>query len=82
MDAALKKKWADFITRLTISVGKQLDMERDDQILMMMCLNTPNKILKFVDWTKTKTVNNRIQSTPEEVMHIVTLIAKEKELPD
>lgn len=55
-------------------------MEKEDQILMMMSLNTPEKISKFSEWTKTKTVNGKLKSTPEEVMHIVTLIAKEKPL--
>ena len=76
MDNNLKKEWADFITRLTISIGRQLNMDKADQWLMMMCLNTPRKINRFMDWARFKTVDNKLESTPEEVMHIVTLIAK------
>lgn len=80
MDKALANRWANFITRLTISIGKQLNMEKEDQILMLMCLNTPKKITQFVDWTKTKTIKDKLHSTPAEVMHVVTLIAKGKAL--
>ena len=80
MNQDLKMKWKSCRTRLVISIGQQLRMEKEDQILMMMSLNTPENISKFSEWTKTKTVNGKLKSTPEEVMHTVTLIAKEKPL--
>ena len=80
MDKATKEKWRVTTTRLIISIGKQLNIEKNDQILMMMCLNNPERVKMFSDWVRTKTVDNKLQSTPEEVMHIVTLIAKEKPL--
>ena len=39
-----KKILRESITRLTIIIGKQLQMEKEDQLLMLMCLNTPRKI--------------------------------------
>lgn len=54
-------------------------MEECDQVLMIMLLNTPEKIHNFVEWARTKTVNDRIQSTPEEVMHIVAMIDREED---
>ena len=82
MEEDLKKAWRESITRLTIIIGKQLKMEKEDQWLMMLCLDTPRKIKRFSDWAKTKTVNNKLNSTPEEVMHIVTLIAKGRALTE
>lgn len=79
MDKDFKKEWRDIITKLVISIGEQLKMEKNDQILMLMFLNTPRKIKKFSDWARSKTENNKINSTPEEVMHIVSVIQREAE---
>lgn len=76
MDAAMKKKWQVATTRLIISVGKQLQMEKHDQILMMMMLNTPEKVKKFSDWVRTKTVNDKVESTPMKVLSAATRIGR------
>ena len=76
MDDQLKKKWADFIAEMICSIGKQLKMEEKDQILMLKYLNTPNKINKFVEWTKTKTVNDKINSSPMKVLSAATRIGR------
>lgn len=74
MEEAMKKKWQVTTTRLIISIGKQINMEKNDQILMMMCLNNPERVKKFSDWVRTKTVNNKVNSTPEEVVRAATRI--------
>ena len=76
MDEATKKKWQVATTRLIISVGKQLQMEKHDQILMMMMLNTPEKVIKFSDWVRTKTVNDKVVSTPMKVLSAATRIGR------
>ena len=76
MDEALKKKCRENITRLTIIIGKQLHMEKNDQILMIMCLNTPEKIKKFSDWARARTTDNKINSTPMKVLSAATRIGR------
>jgi len=76
MDDKLKKEWVDFIAEMICSIGKQIRMEEKDQILMLKYLNTPNKINKFVEWAKTKTVNDKIQSTPMKVLSAATRIGR------
>ena len=76
MEEALKKRWKDCRTKLIILIGKQLKMEKDDQILMMMSLNTPEKIKKFSDWTRARTKSNKIISTPMKVLSAATRIGR------
>ena len=61
---------------LTIDIGEQLRMEENDQILIVMSLNTPRKIMKFVNWVKTKTKGDKIQSTPMKVLSAATRIGR------
>ena len=84
MEENLKKQWREARTDLIISIGKQLGIERDDQILMMMCLNTPEKIMKFSNWTKTKMPDNEtVKAIPEQVVSAATRIGRGMEpLPD
>ncbi len=76
MDVATKKNWQDTTTHLIIAIGKQLKMEKEDQILMMMCLNTPEKVKMFTGWARKKTKGNKIQSTPAQVMSAATRIGR------
>ena len=76
MDDKLKKDWENFIAEMICSIGKQHRMEEKDQILMLKYLNTPNKINKFVEWAKTKTVNDRINSTPTRILSAATRIGR------
>ena len=76
MDEDLKKRCRENITRLTIIIGKQLNMEEKDQILMLMYLNTPRKIKKFSDWARARTVDDKINSTPMKVLSAATRIGR------
>lgn len=79
MDEELRKKCQDAIARTTVAIGKQLNMEKHDQILMLMMLNTPEKIKKFSDWARARTENNIIHSTPMKVLSAATRIGREME---
>ena len=79
MDEQLRKKCQDAIARTTVAIGKQLNMEKHDQILMLMMLNTPEKIKKFSDWARSRTENNIIHSTPMKVLSAATRIGREME---
>ena len=58
-------------------------MEDKDMVLMMLSLNTPRKIKRFSDWTKTKTVDDRIQATIPQVLSAATRIGRGMEpMPD
>lgn len=70
------KRMFDSITRLIIDIGIQLNMEKNDQILMMLCLNTPSKIKRFVDWAKERTVGNEIKSDSIKVLRAATRIGR------
>ncbi len=81
MDEATKKQWQVTSTRLIISIGKQLHIKKEDQIIMMMYLNTPKRIKMFSDWVKSKMENNKVNSTLEEVMQAANIIANGR-MPD
>lgn len=76
MDETLRKSCQETVTRMTITIGKQLNMEKNDQILMLMMLNTPEKIKKFSDWARVRTENNIIRSTPMKVLSAATRIGR------
>lgn len=76
MDEDLKKPWRICIAKQIIIIGKQLKMEECDQVLAVLLLNTPQKVKAFSEWARNKTVNHQIHSTPEEVMHVVSMIER------
>ncbi len=43
---------------------------------MMMSLNTPEKAIKIVEWARPKTVNDKMQMTPEAIMSAATRIGR------
>ena len=43
---------------------------------MMICLNTPSKIKRFVDWAKERTVGNEIKSDSIKVLRAATRIGR------
>ena len=76
MNETMKAKWQKLRMKLVMSIGQQLKMEKNDIILMIYYLSTPKKIKEFSDWTITKTVNGKIDSTPEAVMSAATRIGR------
>lgn len=82
MDKAEKKAWREAITDLIIAIGDDVGIKEENQILMMMYLNTPRKIKRFSDWAKARTVDNHLTVTPEAVMHAVSQIERGDEVLD
>ena len=76
MDETLRKNCQEALAKMTITIGKQLSMEKNGQVFMMMMLNTPEKIKKFSDWARARTVDDKINSTPMKVLSAATRIGR------
>ena len=51
-------------------------MSMEDVFLVILELNTDEKVFRFVDWLQTKTVNNVIKVTTNQVLKAATWINK------
>lgn len=70
-----KEKWLELITELTVTIGKQLKMTKNNQLLIMMSMNTPKMIHEFSGWIRRHTENNKIMLTENQVMKATWAIA-------
>ena len=51
------------------AMDREVSLEESDKVLILMQLNTADKITAFNEWVKTKLVNGKLETTQIEIMH-------------
>ncbi len=64
---------------LTIELEKKIPIEKDNIILMIIMINTLEKLETLEEWLKSKTVNGILQTNEIEVMNIVSRLTPTEE---
>lgn len=59
------------------SIEKQMNMEMDDIMLILLELNTEEKIYRFFQWIKTHLKGEEILAKPNEIVRIACEISEE-----
>ena len=58
------------------SINQEVPLEEKDQVLIVMTLDTENKIHRFNNWLKTKLDNGSLQATSVEIVRAAVQISK------
>lgn len=64
------------LIQLISLINQEIPLPREDVVLTMMLLDTEEKVIEFNEWVKTKIVGQKMVSTPEEIMNVVSKIGK------
>ena len=64
------------LIKLISSISREVQLDKSDQVLLLLQLDTEEKVSLFNRWVKTKLVNGTLKSTPEEIMNASAKIGK------
>ncbi len=61
---------------LVNAMSEEIQMREEDKILIILQMNTEEKIEKFFDWIESKMENEKLKTTTTEVMNITARIGR------
>lgn len=61
---------------LVNAISEEIQMREEDKILIILQMNTEEKIEKFFDWIESKMENEKLKTTTTEVMNITARIGR------
>ena len=76
METRLSEENKEFMMDLLAVLRKQIQMDYEDMALIMMQINTEEKLEQFKAWLRTKLEDGKFQTTPIEVMNMTAQIGK------
>ena len=62
---------------LICSIDHEIGLSEENQVLLVLKLDTEEKIFKFSDWVKTRIENDKFVATEAETMRAAVQISKE-----
>ena len=74
----LNSPLTQYIIKLTNAIDAQVCLEESDRVLLVMILDTKEKAFRFVNWVKSKTQDERLNTNPAEIMHAAAVISRGK----
>ena len=60
--------YAKALIGLVVSINNQIPMEKEDQVLLVMLLDSEKKIVAFNEWVKSRLDGEILKATPVEIM--------------
>ena len=74
---AKSSPYREALISLITSINQVIPLKEENQVLMVMKLNTEEKIIKFNEWVKTKLKGeNELQATETEIVRAAVKIDK------
>lgn len=67
---------SDWLVSMVNAIDREVPLEEADKVLILLQLDTEDKISTFNEWGKTKLVNDELVTTPEEVMHATAKVGR------
>ena len=68
-----KRNW---LISLVNAMSKEIQMREEDKVLIILQLNTEEKIDTFCNWVESKMENGDFKATSAEVMNMTAMIGK------
>ena len=69
-------EYREWLVSMVVAMGEEIGLPEEDQVLIILQLNTPEKICQFNDWIRTKLINKELVATPAEVMNMTAKIGR------
>ena len=67
------RKW---LISLVNAMDEEIGLREEDRVLIILQLNTEDKVDQFNEWIKTKIVDEKFVATPVEVMNATARIGR------
>ena len=67
------RKW---LVSLVNAMDEEIGLSEEDKVLIILQLNTEDKVDQFNDWLKSKMVDEKFIATPIEVMNATARIGR------
>lgn len=68
--------YREALISLINSINKEVPLKEQNQVLLVIELNTENKIIEFNNWVKAQIKNQKFQATEEEIVRAAVQIGK------
>ena len=69
--------YAQGLISLIVSISREIPMDEEDKVLIVMKLDSKDKILKFNDWVKSRMDGEILRTTAPEIVRAAVNIGKE-----
>ena len=69
--------YREALMRLINAINAEIPLEEKNQVLLVMKLNTEEKIIQFNEWVKKNVKNGKLQATEAEIVRAAVRIDKE-----
>lgn len=69
--------YREALMRLINSINAEIPLEEKNQVLLVMKLNTEEKIIQFNEWVKSNLKNGKLQATEAEIVRAAVKIGNE-----
>ncbi len=63
---------------LIVSISREIHLDKEDQILIAMELNSEEKIKQFRDWIESKMMEDNLNAEPVEIVRAAVRIGEGK----
>ena len=69
--------YREALMRLINSINAEIPLEEKNQVLLVMKLNTEEKIIQFNEWVKSNLKNGKLQAAEAEIVRAAVKIGNE-----
>jgi len=70
------------LMKLVLAIDREIGLKPENQVLIMMLLNTEEKAHRFNQWVRTKIVDDHLETIEDRVMGAASRIGKGLEPSD
>ena len=70
------KSLRNALISLISSINQEIGLSNENQVLLVIKLNTEDKLFEFNDWIKNNIQNNKLNATEAEIMRAAVNISK------
>ena len=68
--------YREALMRLINAINNEIPLKKENQVLLVMKLNTEEKIIRFNEWVKKNLDNGKLKATEEEITRAAVKIDK------
>ena len=78
MENRISKSTRKWLISLVNAMDEEIGLREEDKVLIILQLNTEDKVDQFNDWIKSKIIDEKLIATPIEVMNATSRIGRLK----